>query len=137
MVEGTFVSLPEVKLGIIPGAGGTQRLARLIGPGRAKSLIFTGRRVQAQEALALGLVESLAPVGELMQVSVALAATILEGAPIALAQAKRAIDQGLNETLEAGLAIERDAYAVTIPTEDRREALAAFQERRAPVFKGG
>lgn len=136
MAEGAFVGLPEVKLGIIPGAGGTQRLTRLIGPGRAKALIFTGRRVQAQEALALGLVEEVAPEGGLREATLSLATSMLSGAPIALAQAKRAMDQGLDVSLEAGLAIEREAYAVTIPTEDRREALAAFQEKRAPVFQG-
>lgn len=135
--EGAKLGLTEVTLGIIPGAGGTQRLPRLVGKGRAKELIFTGRQVPASEALAIGLVEELAPEGEALSVALALAERIVAvAAPIALAQAKFAINQGLEVDQASGQAIEAKAYEVTIPTKDRAEALAAFGEKRKPIFTG-
>ncbi|RNB87746.1 enoyl-CoA hydratase [Brevibacillus fluminis] len=129
-------ALTETSLGIIPGAGGTQRLPRLIGPGRAKELIFSARRVEAEEALQIGLVEYVVPVDALMERAQELAGRIAQNAPIALTQAKFAIDQGLETSLANGLAIEQKAYEVTIPTRDREEGLLAFREKRAPRYTG-
>jgi enoyl-CoA hydratase/carnithine racemase len=137
VAEGARLGLTETSLAIIPGAGGTQRLPRLVGKGRAKELIFSARQVPAQEALAIGLAEELAPDGEALSQAVAMAGRIVAvAAPIALAQAKFAINQGLEVDLASGLALEAKAYEVTIPTEDRTEALAAFAEKRKPVFQG-
>lgn len=130
------MGLTETRLAIIPGAGGTQRLPRLVGKGKAKELIFTGRRVNAEEALAIGLVNQACAPSELMAESRKMAAMICENGPVALEQAKYAINHGLETDLHTGLAIESNAYWVCIPTEDRLEALAAFKEKRKPVFKG-
>lgn len=131
------MGLTETTLAIIPGAGGTQRLPRLVGKGRAKELIFTGRRIDAAEALAIGLVEEVVPAAELMDRARALATRIVENTgPVAVTQAKFAINRGLEVDLQTGLAIEAKAYEVTIPTKDRTEALKAFGEKRKPVFLG-
>lgn len=130
------MGLTETRLAIIPGGGGTQRLPRLIGRGKAKELIFTGRRVGAEEALQIGLVNQICDPGQLIDECRKMAAMICEAGPIAIEQAKHAINYGLETDLHTGLAIESAAYWVTIPTEDRMEALAAFQEKRRPVFKG-
>jgi len=130
------LGLTEVRLGIIPGGGGTQRLPRLIGPGRAKDLILTGRRVNAAEAFAIGLVQRLAPEGRLMEVALALAEQIAENAPVAVAAAKRAVDRGLDLDLDAGLALELEQYEAVLRSEDRLEGLRAFAEKRRPVWKG-
>jgi len=130
------MGLTETRLAIIPGAGGTQRLPRLVGRGRAKELIFTGRRVEAQEALQIGLVNQVCPPEGLMDACRKMAAMICETGPIAIEQAKFAINQGLETDLQTGLAIESNAYWVTIPTKDRLEGLASFREKRAPVYKG-
>ncbi len=130
------MGLTETRLAIIPGAGGTQRLPRLVGKGKAKELIFTGRRIGAGEALAIGLVNRVCGADDLMGVCQAMAAQICEGGPIALAQAKYAINHGLETDLATGLAIESAAYWHTIGTEDRIEGLAAFREKRKPVYKG-
>ena len=135
--DAATMGLTEATLAIIPGAGGTQRLPRLVGKGRAKELIFTGRKVDAAEALAIGLVEEVVPAAELLDRAKALAARIVENTgPVAIAQAKFAINQGMEVDLETGLAIEAKAYEVTIPTKDRTEALRAFGEKRRPVFTG-
>ena len=126
----------ETRLAIIPGAGGTQRLPRLVGKGKAKELIFTGRRVGAKEALEIGLANKICEPDQLMDECGQMAAMICEAGPIAIEQAKYAINYGLETDLHTGLAIESNAYWVTIPTEDRLEALAAFREKRKPVFKG-
>jgi enoyl-CoA hydratase/carnithine racemase len=130
------LGLTETSLAIIPGAGGTQRLPRLIGPGRAKDLIFTARRLNACDAESWGLVNRVAPDGEAVAVAVALAQQITANGPVALAQAKFAIQQGLEVDLASGLAIEGKAYEVCMPTKDRIEALTAFREKRKPVFAG-
>jgi enoyl-CoA hydratase/carnithine racemase len=130
------MGLTETRLAIIPGAGGTQRLPRLIGRGKAKELIFTGRRVEAAEALQIGLVNRVAPPEALMDECRRMAAMICETGPIAIEQAKYAINYGLETDLATGLAIESNAYWVCIPTEDRLEGLAAFREKRKPVYKG-
>ncbi|MBC8431500.1 MAG: enoyl-CoA hydratase [Desulfobacterales bacterium] len=130
------MGLTETRLAIIPGAGGTQRLPRLVGRGKAKELIFTGRRVDAHEALQIGLVNQVCEPEALMDACREMAAMICETGPIAIEQAKYAINYGLETDLHTGLDIESKAYWVTVPTEDRLEGLAAFQEKRKPVYKG-
>lgn len=134
--ENATLGLTETRLAIIPGAGGTQRLPRLVGRGKAKELIFTGRRVGAAEALEIGLVNKVCPQEALLDECMAMAAMICETGPIAIQQAKYAINYGLETDLHTGLAIESNAYWITIPTEDRLEGLAAFREKRKPVYKG-
>ena len=126
----------ETRLAIIPGAGGTQRLPRLVGKGKAKELIFTGRRIGAEEALQIGLVNKICEPESLMEECKTMAAMICEAGPVAIEQAKYAINYGMETDLHTGLAIESNAYWVTIPTEDRLEGLAAFREKRKPVYKG-
>lgn len=131
------MGLTEVSLGIIPGAGGTQRLSRLIGPSRAKELILTARRITAADAYALGIVNGLAQtVSELEEQALSLANEILANAPLAVYQAKAAIDRGASVDLQTGLDVETMAYEAIIPTKDRLEALEAFREKRKPVFRG-
>ena len=130
------MGLTETRFAIIPGAGGTQRLPRLIGRGKAKELIFTGRRVEAEEALQIGLVNQICKQEVLLDQCLKMAAMICETGPIAIEQAKYAINYGLETDLHTGLDIESNAYWVTIPTEDRLEGLAAFQEKRKPEYKG-
>ena len=136
VAEGTLLGLTETSLGIIPGAGGTQRLPRLIGEAKAMELILTARRLTSAEALEYGLATRVASHDELADVTGAFADSILANGPVALQQAKFAIKNGMNADLQTGLQIERKAYEITIPTEDRVEALAAFGEKRKPVFKG-
>ena len=126
------MGLTEVKLGIIPGAGGTQRLPRLIGVGPAKEMILTGRRVAAEEAVRIGLANRVGS----REDAIGLAQAVCENAPIALGAAKHAVDEGLSLDLDAALALEQAKYAQTLGTEDRLEGLKAFAEKRAPVFKG-
>lgn len=130
------MGLTETRLAIIPGGGGTQRLPRLVGKGKAKELIFTGRRVGADEALSIGLVNQVCPPAELLDEARKMAQMICEAGPIAVEQAKYAINYGLETDLHTGLAIESNAYWTCIPTEDRLEGLAAFKEKRKPVYKG-
>lgn len=126
----------ETSLGIIPGAGGTQRLPRLVGKGRAKELIFTARRVDAGEAREIGLIEYVTPADSLLDKALSIANQIVLNAPIAIAQAKFSIDKGMNVDLSTGLSIEQNAYELTIPTKDRLEGIQAFKEKRPPVFIG-
>ncbi len=126
----------ETRLAIIPGAAGTQRLPRLVGKGKAKELIFTGRRVGAEEALDIGLVNQICEQGDLIAKCNEMAAMICEAGPIAVEQAKYAINYGFETDLATGLAIESNAYWVTIPTKDRLEGLQAFKEKRKPIYKG-
>jgi enoyl-CoA hydratase/carnithine racemase len=134
--EGIELGLPEVGLGIIPGGGGTARLPRLVGLGRAKELVLTGRRVGAAEALAMGLVTEVAPAARLGDSSLALAGRLARNAPVSLRQAKRALDGGFDLPLEAALDLENRLYQPCLPTRDRQEALRAFAEKRPPVFTG-
>ena len=130
------MGLTETKLAIIPGGGGTQRLPRIIGVAKAKELIFTGRRVDAKEALDIGLVNRVTSPESLLDACMEMADMIGENGPIAVEMAKYAIDKGIETDLATGLAIESNAYRVTIPTQDRIEGLTAFKEKRKPVYKG-
>ncbi|MBK9517200.1 MAG: enoyl-CoA hydratase/isomerase family protein [Anaeromyxobacter sp.] len=134
--EGALMGLPEVGLGIIPGGGGTQRLPRLIGAGRALDLILTGRRVGAAEALAMGLVTAVAPAARLGEEALALARRVAANAPVSLRQAKRAVAEGRHLPLAEALDLEHRLYQACLPTQDRQEALRAFAEKRPPVFTG-
>lgn len=134
--ETATMGLTETRLAIIPGAGGTQRLPRLVGKGIAKELIFTGRRINAQESLRIGLVNGVYPPAELLTAARRLADEIGQSGPIAVEQAKYAINRGLETDMQTGLAIESNAYWLCIPTEDRLEGLAAFREKRKPIYKG-
>ncbi|HEY5837045.1 enoyl-CoA hydratase/isomerase family protein [Streptomyces sp.] len=119
---------PEILLGLIPGAGGTQRLARLVGPSRAKDLIFTGRTVTAAEALAIGLVDRVVPAGEVYEQARAWAARLARGPAYALRAAKEAVDRGLETDLDTGLAIERALFAGLFATADRETGMRSFVE---------
>ncbi|HWU12323.1 MAG TPA: enoyl-CoA hydratase-related protein [Streptomyces sp.] len=119
---------PEILLGLIPGAGGTQRLARLVGPSKAKDLIFTGRQVKAEEALRLGLVDRVVPADEVYEAAFAWAARLAAGPALALRAAKEAVDQGLNTDLATGLAIERALFSGLFATEDRETGMRSFIE---------
>ncbi|WP_026853165.1 enoyl-CoA hydratase-related protein [Geothrix fermentans] len=130
------MGLVETSLAIIPGAGGTQRLPRLIGAARAKELIFTARRLDAAEAERLGLVDRVAPAGGALDAALALAREILPNGPVALRMAKLAVNRGLEMDRNSGLAFERACYAQVIPTKDRLEGLAAFREKRKPQYRG-
>ncbi len=130
------MGLTETSLAIIPGAGGTQRLPRLIGLSRAKELIFTSRRIDANDAIAIGLVDKVCNKGELLSVANELAREISKNGPVAVRAAKRAISEGINVDLQTGLKIEQSAYEKVIPTEDRMEGLRAFAEKRPPKYIG-
>lgn len=132
----TKVGLTEASLGIIPGAGGTQRLPRLIGIGKAKELIYTARRLNAEQAKNYGIVEYVFEAHELLENAKNLALEIAKNAPLSLVQAKIAINQGVEVDLATGLKIESLAYSALIPTEDRLEGLLAFQEKRTPQYIG-
>lgn len=130
------VGLTETSLAIIPGAGGTQRLPRIVGVARAKEMIFRARRITADEGFAMGLFLEILPPEQLLARAMEIAAEIAQNGPVALAQAKYAINKGVESSLPVGLAIESNAYAVTIPTKDRTEGLTAFREKRKPVYTG-
>ena len=136
VAHGARLAQTEVKIGIIPGAGGTQTLARAIGERRAKELILTGEVFTAKQALDWGLANAIYPIEELLPAALKTATAIATNAPIAVRQAKLAIGRGGGLGLADGLAMEIEAYNRTSPTEDRREGVAAFNERRAPVFRG-
>lgn len=128
--------LPEVTRGIMPGAGGTQNLPRAVGERRAKEILLSGRHFTAQQALDWGMVNEVCEPAELMPRSIEIARIIAANAPIAVRQAKRAMHQGLQTDLTSGLLLEVQAYERMIPTEDRREGVRAFNEKRKPYFKG-
>jgi enoyl-CoA hydratase/carnithine racemase len=120
---------PEILLGIIPGGGATQRLARLVGPSRAKDLIFTGRQVAADEAMRIGLVDRMVPAADVLDFTLAWAGELARGPSVALAHAKRAIDGGLETSLAAGLEIEHDLFTDVFRTEDAKAGVAAFLDK--------
>jgi enoyl-CoA hydratase len=127
---------PEVKLGIIPGFGGTQRLARLVGLQKAKELIFTGDIIDAQEALRIGLACAVFPPADLLPKAKELAKRIAAAGPVAVGQAKRAMNHGHDLSLPAALELEKQTFAALFGTEDRREGMGAFVEKRKPAFQG-
>jgi enoyl-CoA hydratase/carnithine racemase len=122
------IGQPEILLGIIPGAGGTQRLARLVGPAKAKDLVFTGRHVAAEEALEIGLADAVVPDDEVYSTAVAMAAKFAAGPPLALAAAKQAIDEGLDLPLADGLRLESRLFAELFDTEDQANGMQSFLE---------
>jgi len=127
---------PEVNLGIIPGAGGTQRLTRAVGKYRAMEIILTGRRVRADEAKAIGLAAQVYPVASWLEDAKTLARTIAEKPPIAVRLATEAVDLAWNSTLDAGLEFERKAFYLLFSTEDKKEGVDAFVNKRKAVFRG-
>lgn len=130
------VGLTETSLAIIPGAGGTQRLTALIGIGQAKRLIYTAKSITAEEAFTIGLVEQVVETDNLLEEAIQVATSIANNGPIAIRQAKLAINKGMHSDIHTGLAIEHLCYRETIPTADRLEGLAAFKEKRKPEYKG-
>ena len=134
--RGTRLGLPEMKLGVLPGAGGTQRLPRLVPPAVAKQMILTGEPVDAERAWALGLVNEVADLGAGLAAAEALAGRVARGAPLALAGGKRLIDDGPAMDLAAAIRYEREVVSVLFGTEDRIEGLKAFRERRDGDFRG-
>jgi enoyl-CoA hydratase len=127
---------PEVRLGLIPGGGGTQRLPRLIGTGRALRLILTGDLVDAEEAYRIGLVDVLADEDELHARTMELARSMAAHSPVALRLAKNAVAAALETPLAAGLALERELFITAFASDDRREGVSAFLEKRSPTFTG-
>ncbi|QYC44633.1 putative enoyl-CoA hydratase echA8 [Nonomuraea coxensis DSM 45129] len=134
--ESAKLGQPEILLGIIPGAGGTQRLPRLVGPARAKDLIFTGRHVPAAEALEIGLVDRVVPDEQVYTAALEWAATFVGGPSIAVRAAKQAVDQGLEVDLATGLEIERLQFSGLFATDDAKIGMRAFAEKAKPRFTG-
>ncbi len=134
--EGAVFGLPEINLGIIPGAGGTQRLARTIGPGWAKYLIYTGDNIDSDMALKIGLINKVFPKDVLMEEAHKLAKKLGAKSPIALKTAKKCINYGGGVDLASGLVFEQKSWALLFSTEDQKEGFNAFLEKRKPVFKG-
>jgi len=128
--------LPEVRVGLIPGNGGTQILPRLIGKNRAKEIIFTGKRISAQEALSLGIVNQVVPVEEVEPTVLKMVREICANSPIAVRQAKKAIDLGMEADLDTAIRIENEAFNFNLKTEDRQEGIRAFNEKRPPRWQG-
>jgi enoyl-CoA hydratase/carnithine racemase len=136
LVEGAELGLTEVRLGIMPGAGGTQRLPRLVGEARAKELILLGRRISAARALEIGLVTQVVPRAELPRAVEGLLGELAGCSPLSVGQAKSAIERGYGRSLDDALELERQLYDVTLFSEDRDEGLTAFAEGRPPRFQG-
>ncbi|MGX2959457.1 enoyl-CoA hydratase [Peribacillus sp. JNUCC 23] len=130
------MGLTETSLGIIPGAGGTQRLPRIVGVPFAKELIFTARRIDAEEALKLGLLNKITEADQLMNKALELAAEISRNAPLSLRAAKKAINEGIDTEIVTGLEVEKRWYDTIIESKDRLEGLQAFMEKRRPLFTG-
>jgi len=127
---------PEVNLGIIPGYGGTQRLPRLVGPGKAKQLILTGSLISAQEAHRIGLADEVYPAAELMAQATKMAQTIASKGPVAIMTAKRCVNLGMNVDLKSALEFEYTQFGVICATDDKTEGCAGFLEKRPAEFKG-
>jgi enoyl-CoA hydratase len=134
--ENALFGQPEVNLGIIPGYGGTQRLPRLIGPGKAKEIIFADERISAQEALRIGLAQRVVPKGQAVEEAKKLMKKILAKGPVAIRMAKKAINEGLGMSLRAGLDLEGQCQGVCFGSEDKNEGAQAFLEKRTANFKG-
>lgn len=135
LARGTSVGLLEFKYGIIPDLGGTQRLPRLVGPGKAKEMIFTAGRIDADEAYRIGLCEQLVPDEELDETVGKLAERIAAQPPLAIAAVKRAVNASLDERMTDGLRVEAEGQATCLPSDDMKEAIAAFVEQRPPVYE--
>ena len=134
--EGAKLGLPEVKVGILPGAGGTQKLARLVGRHRAMLLIMTGRVFGAAEALGMGVVSDVAPSGQALQRALDVAREIAAMPPISIMQIKEVVNAGLNAPLDTALMLERKAFQLQFATQDQKEGMRAFLEKRKPKFEG-
>jgi enoyl-CoA hydratase len=134
--ENARLGQPEVKLGLVPGYGGTQRLPRLVGKGMAMQLNLTGEMITAQEAHRIGIVNEVVPSAELLPRAEAIAAKIVANAPLAIRYCMEAVNKGLDMTLAEGLFLEATLFAVTCATEDKKEGTSAFLEKRAPNFHG-
>lgn len=131
-----LIGLPETGLAIIPGAGGTQRLPRIIGMARAKELVYTARKLSASDAEKFGLVNYCVEAGESYSRALEIAREIIGNGPIAVRMAKIAVQEGMQMDKSSGMTLEQQCYAQIIPTKDRLEALQAFREKRKPQFKG-
>jgi enoyl-CoA hydratase/carnithine racemase len=136
MATDARVGQPEIKLGLIPGAGGTQRLSRLVGLPKARDMVYTGRFVAAEEALAIGLADKVVPADELLDTAMAEAASLAGGPTVALAAAKRSLTEGWGRPIEEALRIEADAFDETFRSEDAAEGVTAFVSKRDPSFRG-
>lgn len=132
--ESGLFGLPETSLGVIPGGGGTQRLAKLIGPSRAKEMIFLGKLVKAEKALEIGLVNQVVDDAEVMAEARKMAAKLMEKPGVALRFAKEAINCGINTDLQTGKNIEKSRFAMVCATQDQKEGMKAFVEKRSPIF---
>jgi enoyl-CoA hydratase len=130
------MGLPEVNLGIMPGSGGTQRLARLVGVGKAKELLFTGDTISGDEAYRIGLVNKAVPKEALMDEAMAMARKLAAKPKVALALIKSTVNTGLDMDLPSALSLENESFTLTYVSEDGREGMAAFAEKRKPNFKG-
>lgn len=133
--DNAVLGLPEVSLGIIPGYGGTQRLPRLVGPGRALELILTGRRVKADEALAIGLVNKVVPQAELLDAAIAMAEAILKNGPLAVEAALECVVRGMSLPLDQALRFESGRFGILAASEDMHEGLQAFLDKRPANFQ--
>jgi enoyl-CoA hydratase len=134
--EGARLGLPEVKVGILPGAGGTQKLARLAGSKRAMLLLLTGKMFSAAEALSLGVISEVAPTGQALARAIEIAGEIAAMPPISLMQIKEIVNAGLNASLDTALMLERKAFQLQFATRDQKEGMRAFMEKRKPKFEG-
>ena len=134
--ENAVLGLPEITLGIIPGGGGTQRLPRLVGLGPATELVFLGETIKADRAERIGLVNKVVPLDQLESEAKSLACKLMERPTMALRAAKTAVRKGLSTSLKEGLQIEQDLFSMLFGTHDQKEGMAAFMEKRKPVFKG-
>ncbi|MBS3919330.1 MAG: enoyl-CoA hydratase/isomerase family protein [Deltaproteobacteria bacterium] len=134
--ENAVFGQPEIKIGVIPGAGGTQRLPRLIGLGRAKELLFIGDTIDAQEAYRIGLVNKVVSVQALMSETKKIAIKLTKRPPIALKLTKTVVNEGINMDLRSALALEARCFEILFSTEDQKEGMKAFIEKRKPIFKG-
>lgn len=136
LAQSAKVGQPEILLGIIPGAGGTQRLARLVGPQRCKEMCMSGRQVGADEALTIGLADKVIPDDDLLEVALSDAASFANGPTLAYVAVKRAVSEGFDETLTDGMAIEAEEFAKVFASQDARTGVAAFLAKESPTFQG-
>jgi enoyl-CoA hydratase len=134
--ETARIGQPEIKIGVMPGAGGTQRLSRSIGKARAMEMVLTGRSLTAAEALEAGLINRVVPVELFLKEAIKLAKTVAENSPVALKLAKEAVLQSFNTPLDEGLLLERKNFYLCFASEDQKEGMEAFVQKRKPEFKG-